>query len=188
MRSWQVLWRRLDTKGMDACCISSGDDGWEIEGTSIFEDGTRVANLSYRLSCAGDWSTKAAEVRGWIGDDRLSIGIRKHSDDVWIANGRHVALTNGLLDVDLGFTPASNTNAIRRLNLDVGDEAQTVAVWLDTEDWTFKPLTQAYERISPTGFAYKSPAHNYEAELQVSGAGVVLDYPGLWKSERVSET
>jgi hypothetical protein len=66
-----------------------------------------------------------------------------------MANDRPIDLTGGLLDVDLGFTPASNTNAIRRLDLGIGETTETIAVWLDTADWTVKPLTQSYERLSP---------------------------------------
>ena len=167
MESLQVLWNRLDQEGMDACRIRAADEGWAIEGTAVFgDDENPVVNLSYRLLCESDWRTRGADVHGWM------------------ANDRPIDLTGGLLDVDLGFTPASNTNAIRRLDLGIGEKVETIAVWLDVADWTMKPLTQTYERLSLTVYAYESLQHGYKAELQVNTFGIVLDYPGLWKAER----
>ena len=95
-------------------------------------------------------------------------------------DGAEIENVGGLLDVDLGFTPATNTNAIRRLGLAIGEEVETTAVWLDTEDWGFKPLKQVYRRLSKTEFAYASPSHDYAAILITDDFGIVRSYPQLW--------
>ena len=87
-----------------------------------------------------------------------------------------------LLDVDLGFTPASNTNAIRRLDLRIGASAETTALWLDTDDWTLKPLHQIYTRTGPNRYDYASPQHDYRATLVTDDFGAVLTYPALWQA------
>ena len=185
MESLQVLWNRLDQEGMDACRIRAADEGWAIEGTAVFgDDENPVVNLSYRLLCESDWRTRGADVHGWIGNRDWCLQITRRPDGIWMANDHPIDLTGGLLDVDLGFTPASNTNAIRRLDLGIGEKVETIAVWLDMADWTMKPLTQTYERLSLTVYAYESLQHGYKAELQVNTFGIVLDYPGLWKAER----
>ena len=78
-------------------------------------------------------------------------------------------------DIDLGFTPASNTNAIRRLNLSRDEAADTIAVWLDTGDWTVKSLRQSYRRGNGDTFDYISPQHDYRATLIVDDV-FVPDY------------
>ena len=98
----------------------------------------------------------------------------------WSVNGGDDNALAGLEDIDLGFTPASNTNAIRRLNLAEGEEAESVAVWLDTEDWNVKPLRQSYCRVGGSAYDYKSPMHDYRATLLVDDFGAVREYPGLW--------
>jgi uncharacterized protein len=187
MESRQVLWKRLDQKGMDACRIRASAQGWAIEGTAVFGDEENpVVNLSYRLLCENDRSTREAEVRGWIGRRDRGLRLSRRPDGIWMANDRAVDSTGGLLDVDLGFTPASNTNAIRRLDLGIGEQAETTAVWLDTTDWTVKSLTQTYERLSPTVYAYASPQHGYEAELQVDAFAALGDVvPGHRLQRRI---
>ena len=86
-----------------------------------------------------------------------------------------------VVDVDLGFTPATNTNAIKRLSLEIGAEVETTAVWLDIDDWSFKPLRQIYKRLSATELAYCSPSHEYDAILQIDDFDIIRHYPALWK-------
>ena len=175
-----VLWEGLHQKGHDACRFAETADGWAIEGAAVFDHNGQPASLAYRLICDRQWASLHASVTGWIGKRDIRIDIAREGDDGWCVNGtRHPALT-GLKDIDLGFTPASNTNAIRRLNLPEGAGVETVAVWLDTEDWAVKPLRQSYRRINEHSFAYASPQHGYHATLTVDEFGAVTDYPDLW--------
>ncbi|KMK64632.1 putative glycolipid-binding domain-containing protein [Puniceibacterium sp. IMCC21224] len=175
-----VLWRRLDQQGHDACRIAATAQGWTIEGTAVFEQNGAVANLAYRLFCDRAWRSRSASVSGWIGDRPFNLILEHERTGDWRINGEIDAAMQGLSDVDLGFTPASNTNAIRRMDLSEGSDADCVAVWLDTEDWTVKRLPQSYHRTGPQTYAYASPQHDYRATLVTDGFGAITDYPGLW--------
>lgn len=176
-----VLWRRLDQEGHDACRFTETSDGWTIEGAAVFEHSGNAANLAYRLVCDRAWSSLKATVAGWVGENSIELLVERESGELWRINGRVVEALTGLKDIDLGFTPASNTNAIRRLNLtDLADEASSVAVWLDTEDWTVKRLPQTYRRIQKNAYDYASPQHNYRETLLVDDLGVITEYPNLW--------
>lgn len=174
-----ILWRRIDQPGHDACRFGRLDDGWVIEGHAVFHENEAVS-LAYRLDCDASWTTRAARVVGWLGKRELDLDIRRHGDS-WTLNSKPVDIRSA--DVDLGFTPATNTNAMRRLDLAVGEEVETTALWLDTTDWTLKPLPQTYRRLSATRHAYVSPLHDFRAELETDDFGVILDYPGLWRAE-----
>lgn len=175
-----VLWRRLDVDGMDTCSFGPREDGHEISGTALYLDGEQATKLDYRVSCNSDWSTRAARVSGWVGSERRGLSISSDAAGKWTADDVEPDGVMGLLDVDLGFTPATNTNAIKRLSLGIGDEAETTAVWLDTDDWCFKPLKQIYRRLSDSEFEYSSPSHDYRATLVVDDFGTVRAYPQLW--------
>ncbi|WP_322864773.1 putative glycolipid-binding domain-containing protein (plasmid) [Aquicoccus sp. G2-2] len=182
-----ILWKRLDQEGHDACRFAKTAGGWTIEGAAVFEHDGNPANLAYRLVCDQQWTSLEASVSGWIGRSNIRINIERADDDGWCVNGKKNKALAGLKDIDVGFTPASNTNAIRRLNLSESDEAKSVAVWLDTADWTIKPLPQTYRRVHGHAYEYTSPQHDYRATLLVDGFGAVTDYPGLWVMRRHSE-
>jgi hypothetical protein len=177
-----MLWQRLDRVGQDACRFLRTDTGWTIEGTAVFDQGGAPACIGYRLDCDPAWQSRSAEVRGWIGGHEVSRDIRRGEDGRWQVNGIGDDRLSGLCDIDLGFTPASNTNAIRRLSLPSGAEAGTEAVWLDADDWEVKPLRQTYRRVAERLFDYASPLHGYAARLEVDAFGAVTDYPDLWRA------
>jgi uncharacterized protein len=177
-----VLLRRLDADGMDVCFLDSFSDGYAISGTAVFHADGGPTKLDYRVSCDKDWRSRSTKVRGWIGTDVRSWEVVQSSKGSWTVNGQRTALLDGLMDVDLGFTPATNTNVLNRLRLQIGAAVETTAVWLDPDDWSFKPLTQTYRRLSDTAYAYTSPVHDYTAELVVDHAGLIQSYPGLWRA------
>jgi len=175
-----VLWKRLDQEGHDACQFYRTADGWTIKGAAVFEHEEQPASLAYHLVCDRKWQSMRASVAGWIGKSDFQLDIERDGDDGWCINGMKNQALTGLKDIDLGFTPASNTNAIRRLNLPTGDEAESVAVWLDIDDWTVKSLPQSYRRIRDLAFDYASPQHDFRATLLVDDFGAVTNYPELW--------
>ncbi|MFQ6756511.1 putative glycolipid-binding domain-containing protein [Cereibacter sphaeroides] len=175
-----ILWRRLDGPGHDACRWQREGGGWSLEGMAVFEAEGVAAALSYRLDCGPEWASRSARVAGWIGARRFDLRLDRQADGRWRIDGCPDAALDGLLDIDLGFTPATNTNAIRRMGLGLRAEAETVAVWLDTEDWKVKRLPQSYSRSDEQSYLYASPQHGYRATLLVDRFGAVVRYPGLW--------
>ncbi len=176
-----ILWTCLDKNGQDACRISKVPDGWSIEGSALFCHQNDVASLYYRLACDDSWCSTMALVKGWFGAKNIELSIIQEGCKRWFINGHHDASLDGLMDIDLGFTPASNTNALRRLNLKASEAATSVALWLDTEDWKVKKLYQEYACIVPHTYDYASPLHDYRAILKTTDFGIISEYPGLWR-------
>ena len=181
-----ALWARLDNAGHDACRITPSPAGWTLAGTAVFDHLGSPACLAYTLRCDARWASTEARVTGWLGTQALDLHIAQQAGR-WFINGQMEASLTGLQDIDLGFTPASNTNAIRRLNLKPAEAGESVAVWLDTEDWRVKALRQTYQRLDPHTYDYASPQHGYRATLTVNDAGLVLHYPGLWRMVSTTE-
>jgi len=178
---YTVLWKCLNKEGLDACRITQGPGGWTIEGTAIFHHQCSTASLRYQLRCDSHWASQEATVQGWVGTRNIGLHIARGTGGTWLINAQPDHSLDGLIDIDLGFTPASNTNAIRRLNLQAAETASTIAVWLDADDWQVKRLQQTYHRVSPHAYDYTSPGHGYRARLTVTDFGAVSEYPGLWR-------
>ena len=89
----------------------------------------------------------------------------------------------GLVDLDLGFTPATNLFPLRRLALGVGEGAEAAAAWLDEERWVIRRLPQRYERRADDAWWYEAPDGGYAGLLRVNADGFITDYPGLWRAE-----
>ncbi len=176
----RVVWRRLDVEGMDACAFDPDRSGHILSGAALCVEDAEPARFEYRVSCDSDWASRSARVTGWQGAARREVSLSRDPRGIWTVDGHEIDWATGLLDIDLGFTPATNTNAIKRLGLAIGDEVETTAIWLDAGDWRVKPLRQAYRRLSETEFLYLSPDHDYSARLVVDDFGIVRLYPRLW--------
>ena len=176
----QILWRRLDLPGHDACRIQRDGDLPGLEGVAVWRDPAGPAHLTYLIACNPDWVTRSVRVQGRVGPHDLSLSIHRLDSGEWRLNGESLPDLHALQDIDLGFTPATNTLPIRRLRAARQDTAEIAAVWLDPSDWTLKRLPQTYQRAG-TGWRYASPG--FAADLTVDADGLVTDYPKMWIKE-----
>ncbi len=175
-----ILWNRLDTPGHDACRLIEKHGGWELEGTAVFVKAGMPARLDYSVACDASWRTRWGRVRGWIGARALDLYIARTSRGAWTLNGDEVLPAMDCVDLDLGFTPATNLIALRRLDLTVGQRATTFAAWLDEGSNRLEVLEQIYRHQGGGTYAYESPRFRYSGLLEVDAAGFVRRYPNLW--------
>ncbi|MEP3112719.1 putative glycolipid-binding domain-containing protein [Nisaea sp.] len=169
-----IIWRRLDESGTDLCRIMRGDDAWLLSGSATGLRGGAPIHLDYHVACNAGWVTRKVRLLGW------DLVIRRDDGGAWTFNGQPARSVTGASDIDLGFTPATNTVAVRRNGLAPGTSIGTTADWLDEADWSLKPLRQIYRRVTNDRFEYASPANGFNATLFMDEVGLVSDYPGLW--------
>lgn len=88
-----------------------------------------------------------------------------------------------ILDVDFGFTPATNLTQLRRIALRIGQSADVPVAWLDVAAGTLDVLHQRYERRSDTAYRYEAPRFDFTTTLDVRPSGFIERYPPLWEAE-----
>ena len=177
-----ILWRRLDLEGHDACLLGATDRGWRLKGHALFAHDGKPCSLAYVVECDAGWNTRSACVEGFVGAQELHYEIERLADGQWMLNGVGQAEVAGLVDVDLGFTPATNLLPIRRLDLGPGKTMPAPAAYLAFPRVKLGCLDQTYRRLDQNRYAYAAPMFGYDAVLEFSAIGWVLDYPGLWTS------
>jgi hypothetical protein len=182
MSTHVIFWRRLDVEGHDCCRLSPVDDGWSIEGVATFLHESQPTCLRYRVSCDKGWRTRNATVSGWLGDMPIELEIGRSANGAWQINGVDQDAPAELVDLDLGFTPATNILPIRRLALSVGQETPAPATYLAFPALHLEQLDQSYRRLGDSRYAYAAPRFDYEATLEVAEIGFITVYPGLWEA------
>ena len=165
----------------DACRLRQIDAGWRLEGTAVFAHEGAPACLAYAVGCDREWRTHEGEVHGWVGGRVMNHRVKRTPDGVWKLNGEVARGLDGCVDLDLGFTPATNLLQLRRVALPVGEAADIPVAWLDIPGGLTR-LDQRYERRSVEGYWYEAPRFGYSGLLQVSAAGFVEKYPELWEA------
>lgn len=170
-RPLAALWRRLDVPG---------HDGWTLHGSAVFLQDGQVCQLRYEVLVDSGFRTREASVTGWMGVTAVDLRIRSDGGGTWTAGGVEQPQLAGCVDVDLGFTPATNFLPVRRLGLEIGEQAQVPAAYLAFPELRLEVLEQSYRRVSATGYEYEAPSAGYRGTLEFSGQGIVVDYPELF--------
>jgi hypothetical protein len=182
MNPASMLWQRLDAPGHDACLLKANGDGWQLEGTAVLLYEGQPARLTYNIICDARWRTQQGEVSGWVGGQPIAFSIIRAADGVWTCNGAVVPGLEACVDLDLGFSPATNLLQLRRLALSEGQAAEAPVAWLDVSAGTLDLLGQRYERRTQFTYWYEAPRFNYAALLEVNPTGFVCRYPDLWQA------
>lgn len=183
MAAMPILWRRLDVPGHESARIFFQDSRWHLTGTAVFAHEGQACRLDYRIACDPEWRTVAAQVAGWVGQEVIECDISADSGHRWLLNETEFPIVAGCIDLDLNFSPSTNLLPIRRLNLEIGQEASVRAAWLRFPSFTLEPLEQIYRRLDEKTYRYESAGGRFVRDLTVNESGFVTLYPGLWQSE-----
>jgi uncharacterized protein len=174
-------WRFLRGTGLERCELRSAADGWRLRGSLVLHDGTRSAEAHYVVACDTAWRTRrmAAVVRDGAGERSLELEVE---GERWLERGRELEAVRGCIDVDLGWSPSTNTLPIRRLGLAPGAASGLVrAAWVRFPELSVSVLPQEYVRLGERRYRYTSNGGAFTAELEVDELGLVVDYGGVWE-------
>lgn len=183
---WQGIWR----SGAEWCELAQTEDGWHIAGEALISVAGDPERGRYDIALDRLWATRAVQLTVRSGDGReRGARLRVDQDQIWQierfpANGESVddlSTVQGLFDIDLGFSPSTNTLPIRRLSPAVGEAVDVTAVWVRFPELTIAPLPQRYTRLDELRYRYESNNGTFVAEIEVDDLGLVTNYEGGWK-------
>jgi uncharacterized protein len=175
-----AAWMRLDRPGRDAALLEPSDGGWLLRGAAAFDHDGGSAAVAYQVEVDARWRTKRGEISGFLGDQTIRHEIRR-DDAGWRLNGLRVEGLEHLVDLDYGFTPATNVLQLSRIALEPGQGAEVPVAWFDLDSALLIELPQSYERRSAASYWYEAPTTAYQDLLEIAPNGFVQSYPGLWR-------
>ena len=181
------LWRWLQGAGLERFEFLRAADEWIFRGTVLTLANNAPAEARYEIACDRSFRTLRADVsvRDAAGERNLHILAENGR---WYENGRHNQTVDGAIDIDLGWSPSTNTLPIRRLGLEVGQASgEFPAAWVRFPDLTLQPLPQEYVRLTGRQYRYSSRGGAFTANLLVDDHGLVVDYQGFWQRIQESE-
>lgn len=182
----RLRWRRLDVPGREQARVEQTAAGWRLTSELDAEDEGVAARLRYTIDCDREWRTRSALIEGEANGEPVRFALTADGEGHWRRDGAPLPALDGALDVDLGFTPMTNTLPIRRLGLEVGETAPVRSAWLRFPELHLESLEQTYTREAERAFGYRAQVDGepFTARLDTDACGRVLLYEGLWEAER----
>lgn len=181
----RLRWRRLDVPGREEARIDRTAAGWRLAGDLQVRDGDVTARLRYEIETDGDWRTRRAVVDGEADARPARFTFTADGHGAWTHDGVPAPALGGALDLDLGFTPLTNTLPIRRLALRVGESAAVRTAWLRFPELRLELLAQTYTRDAAQVYRYDAMVDGdpFTARLETDEFGRVVRYEHLWQAE-----
>ncbi|HLT84231.1 MAG TPA: putative glycolipid-binding domain-containing protein [Phototrophicaceae bacterium] len=132
---------------------------------------------AYEVVLDSDWAVLALTVEA---PDRR-VRLRRERDGTWFVDDTVRPDLAAAVDVDLAFSPFTNTLPIRRLGLAVGAAAEVVTAYVDAPSLLVTPDPQRYTRLEDRVYLYESLDSDFSRRITVDDDGFVVDYPGLFR-------
>jgi len=170
--------------GHESVRLFFAEDSWYLEGTAVFLYQDKPCRLDYLIECDERWNTTAADITGWVGDEIVELEIDIDENRRWFINDEESPEVRGCIDLDLNFSPVTNTLPLRRLNIHTGQEAGVKAAWLRFPSFNFETLEQTYTRLDENHYRYESGGGSFTRDLEVNEAGLVTNYPDYFEVEK----
>jgi hypothetical protein len=185
-----VLWAPWEAPGLEHLRLEMGAETISADGAIIAVFNGEVFRASYQIVCDSAWRVR--EVRILASHPAATVlHLHVDGDGRWSnTSGELLSELDGCIDVDFAATPFTNTQPIRRLDLQVRETAEIAVVYIDAPSLDVTPVQQRYTYLesSVDGARYRFEALPYPAlpsgftaELSVDTDGLVSDYPPLFR-------
>ena len=187
MRS--VMWENPAEVGLERCFLTAlgGRSGHVLGGTALLTTGDAPCEVRYHVQVDEAWRTRHVKVErlGPADDGGILLNVEMQPSQGgfhevrWHVDGAHQAELDGCVDVDLEFTPSTNTLPVRRLGLEVGEGADVNVAWVRFPVLRVERAQQRYTRIASSCYEFRTGG--FIAELSVDAAGLVARYGDAWR-------
>jgi hypothetical protein len=176
------MWQFLRGAGLERFELRRGASSWVLKGLilRVTEDG-RAAQSAFEIVCDDPWRTRRATIYLVVSGEYRRLQIEAHNDR-WFFGTRELTGVRSCRDIDLGWSPATNTIAIRSLNLPAGGSSGPLMfAWVRFPELSVEPLEQEYRRPTQSSYLYRSHDGVFSAEITCDRHGLVENYATAWK-------
>jgi hypothetical protein len=171
-----ALWERADRLFLEMGRLDRDGDHHVLSGVALYRGRSGPTSVTYRIDVDDHWCTR--EVRLTLDEPtgEQTLSLTADGSGRWWRDGAPLDLPFPCLDVDLAISPSTNTLAIRRLDLGVGEAEVARVLWVQVPSLAARAVEQTYERVERNTYRFKGRYGSYR--IDVDDQGVVLDYPG----------
>ena len=181
----EAMWRSVDGTKFEHVKILENNEGITADGLTIHLNDNETLRMRYRIYCDTSWRIHKAEfIKLDESDDRLLL--LSDGNGTW-RNERDTPIDelNGCRDIDIHFSPFTNTLAIRRLKLKPDESAEIQAVFISLPGLKASPASQHYTHLGNTAagakYTYEGLSSGFRATLPVDTNGLLSEYPGYFE-------
>jgi hypothetical protein len=181
-RRW-ILWQGLIAPSMERFVAARTETGFQLSGLILQAHQNAPHVVRYAIDVDEVWRTRTVQVEV-ENDGQHRTSLVADGAGLWSRDGEQLPALDACLDVDLEWSPSTNTLPIRRIGLAVGATKAVAAAWVRFPSLEVQRLDQSYERLEERRYRYRSG--RFTADLAVDEDEMVLQYGVNWKAVATS--
>jgi hypothetical protein len=180
-----VLWRGIEEWLAEAASIDLGEDGLLAKGVQL---GAHPApyRLDYRLDASEGFVTRELELTATTDSGQRTLRLSHDGSGSWRADAQTEVELPDLSrarDIDIGFSPLTNSMPILRHGLHEQGEDDFVMAWVEVPSLNVIAARQRYEHVrgddEGAAVRFLDRESGFSAELELDREGLLVFYPGL---------
>jgi hypothetical protein len=181
-----ILWHCPVLASSEHATLIETEDERSLRGVAVLPLGDEPCHIDYDVLCDRDWQARSCSISVTLPMEVRTIELRADHAGHWESNGTAAPNLEGCSDIDLGWTPATNTIAVRRLDLELGHSASIVAAWVRFPELDVVTNRQDYTRMAIDRWRYESGDYDFELVTDAP-SGLILEYgDDLWRAVGLS--
>src|SRR5260370_5697660 len=124
-----ILWQGLISPSMERFTVGASNAGFEFSGLILQAHEESPYVVQYGIEVDAAWRTRKVEVELEYGGHR-HLSLTTDGEGNWSRDGQRLDDVAGCIDIDIVWSPPTNTLPIRRLRLAPGETKSPAAAWL----------------------------------------------------------
>lgn len=177
-----VVWHSSIFASSEHASLHEYEHGYRLQGVAALPLGDTPCHIDYAVILDREWQPTEARVMTATPAGVRELALRSDHGDGWRLNGVPAPHLQACGDVDLGWTPATNTIPIRRLGVEVGETATIAAAWVRFPELDVARNIQRYTRLAKDRWRYRSGDYDFELVTDPT-SGLVISYgDDLWRA------
>jgi hypothetical protein len=180
----ELMWRTIEASGFEHVRVDDSHPGWDVyDSMLVREHDNQVRRGGYTLILDKEFRT--LEIRIMVEQQPGSMAalhLLASGEGVWTdADERRIPELDGCIDVDIQWSPLTNTLPVRRLHLQPGEEREIEVAYIELPSLTLRRVTQRYTSLGDRSVRYATETRDFERELTLDADGFVIEYPDLFE-------
>lgn len=175
----ELIWQHLDAAGWEHVRVITEHPGWMVfDSILVREANNQVLRGGYTLVVDKQWRT--LELRFMLESapgSMQGIHLLTEGDGRWTdANEQHIPELDGILDVDIQWSPLTKTLPLKRLDMQVGAEHELRVAYISLPKLALQVVEQVFSRPDDSTIAFSAPGEPDKDLITVDQNGYVTDY------------
>lgn len=177
-----ILWHCSPLLSSEFATVTEEADGCRLSGLCILPRDGEPCRIEYEVAVDAEWATRSAVATLATPRGEEHLALESDASGHWTIDGADARHLDGCTDVDLGWTPATNTLPIRRTGLELGASVTITAAWVRFPELEVVASSQRYTRTAANRWRYQSGPYDFSLVTDAE-SGLVLAYGSdLWRA------